>query len=84
MYSSALSQPGDSLESQGDTGRVTPEGEHSEAEEAAAAVCLRTSAGISANVTANANDMLCTSQTLDTVPLTPVVVTAPQPSVSAR
>ncbi|XP_031421008.1 next to BRCA1 gene 1 protein isoform X2 [Clupea harengus] len=79
MYSSALSQPGDSLESQGDAGRVTPEGEHSGAEEAAA--CLGIS--LSANVGANANDMLCTSQTLDAVPLTPVVVTAPQPCASA-
>ncbi|KAG5279608.1 hypothetical protein AALO_G00079630 [Alosa alosa] len=79
MYSSALSQPGDSLESQGDVGRLTPEGERSEAEEAAAA-CLGTR--VSVSVGANANDMLCTSQTLDAVPLTPVVVTAPQPSVS--
>ncbi|KAL2101487.1 hypothetical protein ACEWY4_003248 [Coilia grayii] len=78
MYSSALSQPGDSLESQGDAARLTPEGERHEAEEAAA--CLGFSAPVSSST--NANDMLCTSQTLDAVPLTPVVVTAPQPSVS--
>ncbi|XP_028842048.1 next to BRCA1 gene 1 protein isoform X2 [Denticeps clupeoides] len=77
MYSSALSQPGDALDGMGSTGRATPEGEHGEAEEAAA---LLLGLG-SANLSLNANDMLCTSQTLDTVPLTPVVVSAPQPSL---
>ncbi|XP_063044535.1 next to BRCA1 gene 1 protein-like isoform X2 [Engraulis encrasicolus] len=71
-------------------GRLTPEGERREAEEAAAA-CLGFSAPLSTSTSSrgggsgasvNANDMLCTSQTLDAVPLTPVVVTAPQPSVS--
>lgn len=35
-------------------------------------------------VSADANDMLCASQTLDSVPLTPVIVAAPRPSVSSR
>ncbi|XP_036445801.1 next to BRCA1 gene 1 protein isoform X2 [Colossoma macropomum] len=34
----------------------------------------------SACVSADANDMLCASQTLDSVPLTPVIVAAPRPS----
>nr|XP_046187841.1 next to BRCA1 gene 1 protein-like isoform X1 [Oncorhynchus gorbuscha] len=67
MYSSALSQPGDAPDKPTDPdhqGRTTPEGEHDEAEE--------TVSGSS-----SANDMLCTSQTLDAVPLTPVVVAPP-------
>ncbi|XP_014059364.2 next to BRCA1 gene 1 protein isoform X1 [Salmo salar] len=68
MYSSALSQPGDVPDTPTDPdrqGRTTPEGEHDEAEE--------TVSGSS-----SANDMLCTSQTLDAVPLTPVVVAPPR------
>ncbi|XP_071241369.1 next to BRCA1 gene 1 protein-like [Salvelinus alpinus] len=68
MYSSALSQPGDAPDTPTDSdrqGRTTPEGEHDEAEE--------TVSGSS-----SANDMLCTSQTLDAVPLTPVVVAPPR------
>ncbi|CDQ72973.1 unnamed protein product [Oncorhynchus mykiss] len=68
MYSSALSQPGDTPDKPTDPdhqGRTTPEGEHDEAEE--------TVSGSS-----SANDMLCTSQTLDAVPLTPVVVAPPR------
>ncbi|XP_062841004.1 next to BRCA1 gene 1 protein isoform X2 [Trichomycterus rosablanca] len=34
-------------------------------------------------VSADANDMLCASQTLDSVPLTPVVVAAPRPSAQS-
>ncbi|XP_038839425.1 next to BRCA1 gene 1 protein-like isoform X2 [Salvelinus namaycush] len=68
MYSSALSQPGDAPDTPTDPdrqGRTTPEGEQDEAEE--------TVSGSS-----SANDMLCTSQTLDAVPLTPVVVAPPR------
>uniref|UniRef100_A0A4W5NSA1 NBR1 autophagy cargo receptor n=1 Tax=Hucho hucho TaxID=62062 RepID=A0A4W5NSA1_9TELE len=68
MYSSALSQPGDAPDTPIDLDRqgcTTPEGEHDEAEE--------TVSGSS-----SANDMLCTSQTLDAVPLTPVVVAPPR------
>lgn len=35
-------------------------------------------------VSADANDMLCASQTLDSVPLTPVIVAAPRPSAKSR
>lgn len=38
----------------------------------------------SERVSADANDMLCASQTLDSVPLTPVIVAAPRPSAKAR
>uniref|UniRef100_A0A4W5MF10 NBR1 autophagy cargo receptor b n=2 Tax=Hucho hucho TaxID=62062 RepID=A0A4W5MF10_9TELE len=68
MYSSALSQPGGAPDTPTDPdrqGRTTPEGDHDEAEE--------TVSGSS-----SANDMLCTSQTLDAVPLTPVVVAPPR------
>ncbi|KAF5895104.1 BRCA1 1 protein-like isoform X3, partial [Clarias magur] len=34
-------------------------------------------------VSADANDMLCASQTLDSVPLTPVIVAAPRPSAKS-
>ncbi|XP_017343922.1 next to BRCA1 gene 1 protein isoform X2 [Ictalurus punctatus] len=37
----------------------------------------------SERVSADANDMLCASQTLDSVPLTPVIVAAPRPSAKA-
>ncbi|KAL0992920.1 hypothetical protein UPYG_G00100960 [Umbra pygmaea] len=72
MYSSALSQPGDQADTPTDPahqGRSTPEGEHDEAEET-------TSGAVSC--ASSANDMLCTSQTLDAVPLTPVVVAPPR------
>lgn len=36
------------------------------------------------HVSADANDMLCASQTLDSVPLTPVIVAAPRPSAKSR
>lgn len=35
-------------------------------------------------VSADANDMLCASQTLDSVPLTPVIVAAPRPAAKSR
>ncbi|KAK5855578.1 hypothetical protein PBY51_007243 [Eleginops maclovinus] len=74
MYSSALSQPGDipaktptdpETPSPDQPGAPNPEGEMDEADEAAAAL-------VSGN--SSANDMLCTSQTLDDEPLTPEVV----------
>ncbi|XP_010898086.2 next to BRCA1 gene 1 protein isoform X2 [Esox lucius] len=71
MYSSALSQPGDEPDTPTDAdapGRTTPEGERGEADET-------TSGAVSCS--SSANDMLCTSQTLDAVPLTPVVVAPP-------
>ncbi|XP_051251546.1 next to BRCA1 gene 1 protein isoform X2 [Dicentrarchus labrax] len=80
MYSSALSQPGDipaktptdpETPSLDHSGSSTPEGELGEADEAAAAP----ETGVSG--TSSANDMLCTSQTLDDEPLTPEVVAPP-------
>ncbi|XP_030265247.1 next to BRCA1 gene 1 protein isoform X1 [Sparus aurata] len=77
MYSSALSQPGDipaksptDLPDHMDS--FTPEGEADEAE----APCT----GVSG--TSSANDMLCTSQTLDDEPLTPEVVAPPKAIVT--
>uniref|UniRef100_A0A4W3GLN3 Next to BRCA1 gene 1 protein n=1 Tax=Callorhinchus milii TaxID=7868 RepID=A0A4W3GLN3_CALMI len=66
MYSSALSQPG---ESGGEGGiEVVSDSELTESKEADANSRTRTH---------NVNDMLCASQTLDTEPLTPEVVPAP-------
>uniref|UniRef100_A0A671P4Y3 Next to BRCA1 gene 1 protein-like n=1 Tax=Sinocyclocheilus anshuiensis TaxID=1608454 RepID=A0A671P4Y3_9TELE len=64
MYSSALSQPGEEP-AEGD------KLESVETEELQSPV---------AAVSADANDMLCASQTLDAVPLTPVIVVAPRSS----
>lgn len=64
MYSSALSQAGSTEGGPGPLDRATPEGERKEE-----ALC-----------TGGVTDMLCTSQTLDAVPLTPVVVTTPGPA----
>ncbi|XP_030581381.1 next to BRCA1 gene 1 protein [Archocentrus centrarchus] len=86
MYSSALSQPGDilpktptdpdspSAEHQGST---TGGREADEVDEAAAAP------GMELSGTSSANDMLCTSQTLDDEPLTPEVVAPPKASVTS-
>ncbi|KAM4635791.1 next to BRCA1 gene 1 protein-like isoform 2-T2 [Polymixia lowei] len=81
MYSSALSQPGDvPAETPSDPetpfsdhpGHTTVEGEQSETEETTVA------AGVGTMGTSSANDMLCTSQTLDDEPLTPEVVAPPK------
>ncbi|XP_036946355.1 next to BRCA1 gene 1 protein isoform X1 [Acanthopagrus latus] len=77
MYSSALSQPGDILakspmDPPDHMDNSTPEGEGDEAE----APCT----GVSG--TSSANDMLCTSQTLDDEPLTPEVVAPPKAIVT--
>nr|XP_023670091.1 next to BRCA1 gene 1 protein [Paramormyrops kingsleyae] len=68
MYSSALSQAGSTEGGPGPLDRATPEGERKEE-----ALCASGGDG-------GVNDMLCTSQTLDAVPLTPVVVTTPGPA----
>ncbi|XP_035850949.1 next to BRCA1 gene 1 protein isoform X3 [Sander lucioperca] len=80
MYSSALSQPGD-IPAKTPTDPETPspdhpgtspsEGELGEADEATAA------SGMGVSGASSANDMLCTSQTLDDEPLTPEVVAPP-------
>ncbi|XP_033500010.1 next to BRCA1 gene 1 protein isoform X5 [Epinephelus lanceolatus] len=80
MYSSALSQPGD-IPAKTPTDPETPSLDHlhssttqeelDEADEAAAAP------GTGVSGTSSANDMLCTSQTLDDEPLTPEVVAPP-------
>ncbi|XP_039975713.1 next to BRCA1 gene 1 protein isoform X3 [Xiphias gladius] len=84
MYSSALSQPGD-IPAKTPTDPDTPsschpgctaEGELGEANEAAAAP------GTELSGTSSANDMLCTSQTLDDEPLTPEVVAPPKAIVT--
>uniref|UniRef100_A0A8C1NVF2 NBR1 autophagy cargo receptor b n=1 Tax=Cyprinus carpio TaxID=7962 RepID=A0A8C1NVF2_CYPCA len=71
MYSSALSQPGEE----------PSEGDHLESVETAD-LQSPVAAAVAA-VSADANDMLCASQTLDAVPLTPVIVVAPRPLVKS-
>ncbi|CAL8271611.1 unnamed protein product [Lota lota] len=66
MYSSALSQPGDP-EAETPTDPETPVEERE----------LALASGPGVSVTSSANDMLCTSQTLDDEPLTPEVVAPP-------
>ncbi|KAJ7987718.1 hypothetical protein DPEC_G00329400 [Dallia pectoralis] len=69
MYSSALSEPVATTEQEPeDLANATPEGEGHEGAEAAAA---------DAPIQSSVNQMLCASQTLDAVPLTPEVVPAP-------
>ncbi|XP_056609430.1 next to BRCA1 gene 1 protein isoform X2 [Triplophysa dalaica] len=72
MYSSAMSQP----EEEPAEGAIV--GEKLEPVEAA-----ELQSPTAAAVNADANDMLCASQTLDAVPLTPVIVVAPKPSISS-
>nr|XP_020499865.1 next to BRCA1 gene 1 protein-like isoform X1 [Labrus bergylta] len=84
MYSSALSQPGDITDktptdpetpSPDHTGSSTPEGQSGEGDAAAAPA-------MAVSGTSSANDMLCTSQTLDDEPLTPEVVALPKTIVT--
>ncbi|XP_073350031.1 next to BRCA1 gene 1 protein isoform X2 [Pagrus major] len=80
MYSSALSQPGD-IPAKSPTDppdhmdSSTPEGEMGEMGEADEA---EVAPGTGVSGTSSANDMLCTSQTLDDEPLTPEVVAPPK------
>lgn len=85
MYSSALSQPGDipaknptdpETPSSDHLGSSTPDKEQGEVDEGAVAP------GTGVSGTSSANDMLCTSQTLDDEPLTPEVVAPPQAIVT--
>lgn len=88
--SSALSQPGDAPpKSLAEVETASPghpgddscqEGEEEEKDEEAAA----TPPGATVSGTSSANDMLCTSQTLDDEPLTPEVVAPPKAAVSSR
>ena len=85
--SSALSQPGDipaktptdpDNPSSEQLGSTTSDGELGEADEGGAAA----ETGMSG--ASSANDMLCTSQTLDDEPLTPEVVAPPKAIVTPR
>lgn len=66
MYSSALSQPGE---------------EPAEGDKLESVETTELQSPVAAAVSADANDMLCASQTLDAVPLTPVIVVPPRPLV---
>lgn len=89
--SSALSQPGDAPpKSLAEVETVSPghsgdgaceEGEEEEEKDEEAAA---TPPGAAVSGTSSANDMLCTSQTLDDEPLTPEVVAPPKAAVSSR
>ncbi|XP_029996565.1 next to BRCA1 gene 1 protein isoform X2 [Sphaeramia orbicularis] len=81
MYSSALSQPGD-IPAKTPPDPETPSSDHpgsSTAEKGEQAEGAETTAALGTGVsgTSSANDMLCTSQTLDDEPLTPEVVAPP-------
>ncbi|XP_044187113.1 next to BRCA1 gene 1 protein isoform X2 [Thunnus albacares] len=85
MYSSALSQPGDipaktptdpENPSSEHLGSTTTDGELGKADEPGAGP------GTGVSGTSSANDMLCTSQTLDDEPLTPEVVAPPKAIVT--
>ncbi|TKS92315.1 BRCA1 gene 1 protein [Collichthys lucidus] len=80
MYSLATSQPRAQRTqkplSHDHSGGSTPDGELGEADEAVAAP------GTGVSGTSSANDMLCTSQTLDDEPLTPEVVAPPKAIVT--
>ncbi|XP_041633565.1 next to BRCA1 gene 1 protein [Cheilinus undulatus] len=84
MYSSALSQPGDTpaktpmdpeTPSSDHLGGPDPEGELDDGDALVAP-------GMAVSGTSSANDMLCTSQTLDDEPLTPEVVALPKTVVT--
>ncbi|XP_053298752.1 next to BRCA1 gene 1 protein isoform X2 [Pleuronectes platessa] len=85
MYSSALSQPGD-ISAKTPTDLDTPTSDltdhpSSTAEDMGVAEANEAS-GTELSGTSSANDMLCTSQTLDDEPLTPEVVAPPTAIVS--
>ncbi|XP_034448243.1 next to BRCA1 gene 1 protein isoform X1 [Hippoglossus hippoglossus] len=85
MYSSALSQPGD-ISAQTPTDLDTPTSDltdhpGSTAEDGGVAEANEAS-GTELSGTSSANDMLCTSQTLDDEPLTPEVVAPPKAIVT--
>ncbi|XP_075888308.1 next to BRCA1 gene 1 protein [Nelusetta ayraudi] len=95
MYSSAMSQPGDAPPtSPSDAEAASPghstsdgaceeeEEEEEDEEEEAAAAAAATPPGAAVSGTSSANDMLCTSQTLDDEPLTPEVVAPPKAAVN--
>ncbi|KAM6951538.1 NBR1 autophagy cargo receptor a [Aplochiton taeniatus] len=84
MYSSALSQTGETVAAEEEPepdsepeelGRATPEGERQEGSEVAVA------APSPPPVRSTVNQLLCASQTLDAVPLTPEVAPPPQASL---
>lgn len=84
-FSSALSQPGDiPAKSGADAETASPDGcaaTGEEVEEVGEAAVLA-STGVPGS--SSANDMLCTSQTLDDEPLTPEVVAPPTAVVTPR
>uniref|UniRef100_H3CF10 NBR1 autophagy cargo receptor b n=1 Tax=Tetraodon nigroviridis TaxID=99883 RepID=H3CF10_TETNG len=82
MYSSALSQPGDvPAKTSADAETPSPDQSAATGEEVGGAGVLPRT-GVSGS--SSANDMLCTSQTLDDEPLTPEVVAPPTAVVTPR
>nr|XP_019959925.1 PREDICTED: next to BRCA1 gene 1 protein-like [Paralichthys olivaceus] len=88
MYSSALSQPGD-ITAKSPTDPDTPTsdltdhpGSTAEDRGVAEANEAASASGTELSGTSSANDMLCTSQTLDDEPLTPEVVAPPKATVT--
>lgn len=86
-YSSALSQPGD-IPAKSPTDLETTSPEHSASgspeRELAEAEGTAMPPGAGVSGTSSANDMLCTSQTLDDEPLTPEVVAPPKAVFTPR
>uniref|UniRef100_UPI0037E89DDE next to BRCA1 gene 1 protein n=1 Tax=Semicossyphus pulcher TaxID=241346 RepID=UPI0037E89DDE len=84
MYSSALSQPGD-IPAKTPTDPETPSSDHpdgSTPDGEPGEVDAASASGMGVSGTSSANDMLCTSQTLDDEPLTPEVVALPKTIVT--
>ncbi|XP_019714196.1 next to BRCA1 gene 1 protein isoform X1 [Hippocampus comes] len=78
MYSSALSQPGDiSASTSADPEILTCEHPGANSEQDGKAHNITATLGTGSLGNSSANDMLCTSQTLDDEPLTPEVVAPP-------
>lgn len=90
--SSALSQPGDvPAKSLAEAEAASPGnsadgacGEKAEEEKKDIDDETATHSGAAVSGTSSANDMLCTSQTLDDEPLTPEVVAPPKAAVTSR
>ncbi|XP_076852137.1 next to BRCA1 gene 1 protein [Brachyhypopomus gauderio] len=82
MYSSALSQPGDDEPIGVD--QLDPTLTSTLTSPLTPALTPELCPADGAHISADANDMLCASQTLDSVPLTPVVVATPTGSIKSR
>lgn len=85
FLSSALSQPGDiSASTSADPEILTCEHQGANSEQDGTAHDITATLGTGSLGNSSANDMLCTSQTLDDEPLTPEVVAPPTAILTSR